>query len=125
MPTPTYWTETSADGTLVYHCVACKTQGQEHHSSDEALFLAHMEQRHDGRMEEDVEASAAAKGGKPDDTPGGRPETPPGQGGEQPGNRPDIPPGHDKPPPDEEPHPEHPIVEPDEEPHPEPHPSGA
>lgn len=38
-------------------------------------------------------------GNQPDD-PGGRPATPPGQGGEQPGNRPDIPPGQDKPRPD-------------------------
>jgi len=55
---------------------------------------------------------------KPEDTPGGRPETPPGQEGEQPGNRPDVPPGHDpnhpdKPDEGEEEHPAHPIAEPE------------
>ena len=103
MPAPTYWTETSTDGQPVYHCLYCKEQGSEHHSSDEALFIAHMEQRHDGRMVEDVDASAAAK--KPAETPGGRPDTPPGQEGHQPGNRPDVPPGQV--PEDDVPHVEH------------------
>jgi hypothetical protein len=60
-----------------------------------------------------------AEHGKPEDTPGGRPDTPPGQDGEQPGNRPDVPPGQeDKPDKPEHPeegeeaHPEHPIAEP-------------
>lgn len=49
-----------------------------------------------------------------DEHPGGRPETPPGQGGEQPGNRPDVPPGHDKPEePDDVPEPTHPIADPE------------
>jgi hypothetical protein len=49
---------------------------------------------------------------KPPETPGGRPDVPPGQD-EQPGNRPDVPPGQAKPDKDE-PHPEHPIELPDE-----------
>jgi hypothetical protein len=98
MPAPTYWTEVHADGQPVYHCMICQEQGSEHHSSDEALFLAHMEQRHDGRMQEGTAADAK----KPEETPGGRPDTPPGQEGEQPGNRPDVPPGQV-----EEPHVEH------------------
>jgi hypothetical protein len=118
-PTPTYWTETTAAGETVYHCAYCAAAGQEHHSADEALFVQHMEQRHDGRMVEDTEASAK----KPEDAgqPGSPPGhdaapphggTPPGQGGTPPGQV-------DKPDEEEDLHPEHPIVLPEGEPKPE------
>jgi hypothetical protein len=115
-PTPTYYTDTDEDDRTVYHCLYCEVQGQEHHATDEALFLMHMEQRHDGRLLEQVGGPAARTAetteaqGKPEDTPGGRPDTPPGQEGTQPGNRPDVPPGQV-----EEPVPTHPLVEPDED----------
>jgi hypothetical protein len=50
MPEPTYYITTTDDETMVYHCCYCERAGQEHHATDEALFLKHMEQRHDGRM---------------------------------------------------------------------------
>ena len=89
MPAPTYWTEVHADGHPVYHCLYCAEQGTEHHSTDEALFLAHMEQRHDGRMVEDAEGAKKAQedhphGGPPGQT-GEHPQgEPPGQTGEPP-----------------------------------------
>ena len=63
-PAPTYWTETTDEGQTVYHCAYCQQQGAEHHSTDEVMFIKHMEQRHDGRMVEDTEASAAAQAGR-------------------------------------------------------------
>ena len=75
---PTYHTETNDAGETVYHCLYCAEQGSEHHSADEAMFIKHMEQRHDGRMVEDTDASAAAKKA-PEDHPQ---EGPPGQTGE-------------------------------------------
>ena len=77
---PTYWTETTAEGPPVYHCLYCKEQGSEHHSTDEIMFIQHMEQRHDGRMVEDPDASAAARKAPEDHPHGG----PPGQTGEHP-----------------------------------------
>ena len=112
MPAPTYWTETTAEGEKVYHCCYCEAAGQEHHSSDEVLFIQHQEQRHDGRMVEDVEASAAARQAPADHPQGG----PPGQTGEHPEHPHGGPPGQTGEHPDTEPtpHPEHPIVLPDE-----------
>jgi len=120
---PTYRTETTAEGQTIYHCLYCAEQGSEHHSTDEALFLAHMEQRHDGRMIEDTEASQRKA---PEDHPQGGPPGqtgehphggPPGQTGEHPQGGP---PGQA-----EEGEPTHPIVDPDApyvEPHEEPKP---
>ena len=77
---PTYWTVQINDGPTIYHCTYCQEQGSEHHSTNEVMFLAHMQQRHDGRMVEDTEASATARKAPEDHPHGG----PPGQTGEHP-----------------------------------------
>ena len=113
---PTYWTETTAEGQTVYHCSYCQEQGSEHHSSDEIMFISHMEQRHDGRMVEDTDASAEARKAPEDHPHGG----PPGQTGDHPEHPHGGPPGQTGEHPETEPtpHPEHPIVLPDAEPKP-------
>lgn len=116
MPGPTYWTEVPADGKPVYHCLMCAAEGKEHHSTDEAAFIAHQEQRHDGRMVEGTEADAK----KPEDAPEHPHGGPPGQTGEHPVHPHGGPPGQTVPPVEpvepvdpNAPHPEHPIVDPD------------
>jgi hypothetical protein len=109
-PGPTYRTETAEGAAPVYHCLQCEATGSEHHTHDLALLKMHLEQRHDGRMQEateaDVSATAQPEGGPPGQS-GQHPEHPhggpPGQTGQHPDNEPT-------------PHPEHPIVEPDDEP---------
>jgi hypothetical protein len=54
---PTYTMTKADDGTDIYHCLVCQSQGSEHHATDRALFEQHMHQRHDGRMVEETEAS--------------------------------------------------------------------
>ena len=108
----TYRTET-ANGTTVYHCVVCQSQGTEHHTSDFDLMCSHQAIRHGGQM---VEATEAAPQASPEHPHGG----PPGQTGEHP-DHPEHP--HGGPPgqtgdyPEDE-APTHPIVEPDGEPQP-------
>ena len=108
---PTYWTETTDAGQTVYHCLYCQEQGSEHHSANEMIFMKHMEQRHDGRMVEDPDASAAARKAPEDHPQGG----PPGQTGEHPAHPQGGPPGQNKPPDETDvPEPTHPIVLPEE-----------
>jgi hypothetical protein len=59
-PPATYYVTKDAQDADVYHCLYCETQGLEHHASDPALFLMHMEQRHDGRMTEGAPEALAA-----------------------------------------------------------------
>ena len=94
MPEPTYYITTTDDETTVYHCCYCERAGAEHHSSNEALFLSHMEQRHDGQMIEGPTPEPAATRQAPEDHPHGGP---PGQTGEHPAHPHGGPPGQDKP----------------------------
>ena len=72
--TPTYYKTQERDGTEVFHCIYCETQGLEHHSADPELFAQHMAQRHDGRMVstpggQKPEAPAVETEASPDETP--------------------------------------------------------
>jgi hypothetical protein len=113
-PTPTYRLDRDDTGTMRYVCLYCEQAGTEHCATDLDLFTQHMQQRHDGRMLEDTEASTAKT---QEDHPHGGP---PGQTGEHPDHPHGGPPGQtgehpEEPPPDEEPHPEHPIALPEPE----------
>ena len=91
---PTYYVTKADDGTEIYHCCYCEQAGQEHHSTDRELFEQHQQQRHDGRMVEDTDASAAARKPTEEHPQGG----PPGQTGEHPEHPHGGPPGQEKPP---------------------------
>ena len=115
MPTDaTYYITRADDGTDIYNCLYCQKQGSEHHASDSALFLQHLEQRHDGRLIEGQPPPEASLQRAPADHPHGGP---PGQTGDHPVHPHGGPPGQtgEPPAPDPTPHPEHPLVLPDEE----------
>jgi hypothetical protein len=61
MSEPTYRTEETQDGTK-YICLWCERAGSGHWSYDKALFVSHLEQRHDGRLVQDKPQEQAGEG---------------------------------------------------------------
>lgn len=95
-PEPTYAID-HKDDALLYRCLVCERQGQEHHATDIDLFTQHMAQRHGGQMIEETDGPEAepqeeTHAGEPAPVPGEpTPTPPPGPQGPPPGDPPDHP----------------------------------
>ena len=107
----TYRTTQDSTGATRYECLPCEHAGQEHYTTDIEMMRMHQAHRHGGVMVAEDEAQASPQAA-PDHPHGG----PPGQTGDHPEHPHGGPPGQTgEHPHEEEPHPEHPIVEPEEE----------
>jgi hypothetical protein len=58
----TYTVTHAADETPVYYCLSCAKEGVDHHTDDLDVLRDHMEQLHDGRMQDAAEAKVEDPG---------------------------------------------------------------